>query len=140
MNNAEKFEKTFGIYATEMWAMPESEFLSWLNSLHDVNATNTTDTISRQDAIDALYCTNPTEPYIHIDDAVKAIKELPSVESQIIRCKDCKHRVVNEHYGEKGYFKLKAYCDLDTGDIFELGRCAEEDDWFCADAERREEG
>ncbi len=56
-----------------------------------------------------------------------------------IRCKDCKHRVVNEHYGEKGYFKLKAYCNLDTGDIFELGRCAEEDDWFCADAERRTE-
>lgn len=32
MNNAEKFLKTFGIYATEMWAMSESNFLEWLNS------------------------------------------------------------------------------------------------------------
>ena len=59
-------------------------------------------------------------------------------EQSIIRCKDCKYRKVNEHYGEKGYSKLKAICELDTGDIFQLGRYAEEDDWFCADAERRE--
>lgn len=57
----------------------------------------------------------------------------------VVRCKDCKHRVVNEHYGKKGYFDLKAYCELDTGDIFELGRDAEKDDWFCADGERKDE-
>ena len=55
----------------------------------------------------------------------------------VVRCKDCKYRIVNEHYGERGYLKLKAYCDLDTGDPFELGRCAEDDNWFCADGERR---
>lgn len=32
MNNAEKFEKHFGKYATEVWAMPEQKFLEWLNS------------------------------------------------------------------------------------------------------------
>lgn len=32
MNNAEKFMKVFGIYATELWAMSEKEFLEWLNS------------------------------------------------------------------------------------------------------------
>lgn len=32
MNNAELFEKIFGIYATELWAMPESKFLKWLNA------------------------------------------------------------------------------------------------------------
>lgn len=53
----------------------------------------------------------------------------------MVRCRECKHRIVNEHYGEKGYIKLKAYCELDTGDIFSLGRCAEYDDWFCADGE-----
>ena len=58
---------------------------------------------------------------------------------RVVRCKDCKHRIVNEHYGKKGYFKLKAYCELDTGDIFELAREAENDDWFCADGERRTE-
>lgn len=56
---------------------------------------------------------------------------------KVVRCKDCKHRIVNEHYGEKGYFKVKATCELDTGDIFSLGRCAEDDNWFCADGERK---
>lgn len=32
MTNAEKFKQLFGIYATELWAMPEEEFLKWLNS------------------------------------------------------------------------------------------------------------
>lgn len=59
---------------------------------------------------------------------------------ELVRCKDCKHRIVNEHYGEKGYMKLKAMCELDTGDPFERGRCAENDEWYCADGERREDG
>lgn len=59
---------------------------------------------------------------------------------EIIRCKDCVHRVVNEHYGESGYFKLKAFCELDTDDIFQLGRNAENDDWFCADGELKKGG
>lgn len=58
---------------------------------------------------------------------------------EVVRCKDCKYRIVNEHYGEDGYMKLKAICDKDTGDPFELGRNAEDDEWFCADAERRED-
>lgn len=32
MNNAEKFKSIFGLYATELWAMSEESFLSWLNS------------------------------------------------------------------------------------------------------------
>ena len=31
MTNAEKFKEVFGLYATETWAMPESDFLLWLN-------------------------------------------------------------------------------------------------------------
>lgn len=31
MVNAEIFKQTFGIYATELWAMNEKDFLSWLN-------------------------------------------------------------------------------------------------------------
>ena len=31
MTNAEKFQAIFGRYATEMWALPEEEFLKWLN-------------------------------------------------------------------------------------------------------------
>lgn len=32
MTNAKKFEQIFGIYATELWAMSEEEFLAWLNA------------------------------------------------------------------------------------------------------------
>jgi len=56
--------------------------------------------------------------------------------TELIRCKDCKHRMVNAHIGEKHYGSIKAWCDLDTGDEFQLGRRAENDDWFCADGER----
>ena len=32
MTNAQKFQETFGIYATEMWTMSEHDFLKWLNA------------------------------------------------------------------------------------------------------------
>lgn len=32
MTNAEAFRYDFGIYATELWAMTESQFLEWLNA------------------------------------------------------------------------------------------------------------
>lgn len=32
MTNAEKFKLIFGIYATELWAMSEEDFLAWLNA------------------------------------------------------------------------------------------------------------
>lgn len=32
MTNADKFKHLFGIYATELWAMPEKNFLEWLNA------------------------------------------------------------------------------------------------------------
>lgn len=64
----------------------------------------------------------------------KGIREV----AELVRCKDCRHRIVNEHYGEKGYMKLKAMCELDTGDIFQFGRHAEDDEWYCADGERKE--
>ncbi len=31
MKNADKFKTVFGLYATELWSMPEGEFLKWLN-------------------------------------------------------------------------------------------------------------
>lgn len=32
MKNADKFKSVFGLYATEVWSMPEGEFLRWLNT------------------------------------------------------------------------------------------------------------
>ena len=58
-------------------------------------------------------------------------------------CKDCKHRKgefhVDRRRKEGGYW-VYWWCDLDTGDPYELGRNAEDDNWFCADSERREDG
>lgn len=31
MTNAEKFERLFGLYATELWSKSEKDFLAWLN-------------------------------------------------------------------------------------------------------------
>lgn len=36
MNNAEKFKQIFELYATELWAKPESEFLTWLNAEYKI--------------------------------------------------------------------------------------------------------
>lgn len=32
MTNANKFKEIFGLYATELWVMPEADFLKWLNA------------------------------------------------------------------------------------------------------------
>jgi len=72
------------------------------------------------------------------DRAVENVSKT-SERVEVVRCRDCKHRIVNENAGKKGYMSLDAMCDLDTGDIYELGRNAEDPDWFCADGERRED-
>ena len=38
MTNAELFRKTFNLYATEVWAMSEQDFLRWLNSNTNASA------------------------------------------------------------------------------------------------------
>lgn len=58
---------------------------------------------------------------------------------EIVRCKDCKHRILNENYSETDIIYNKAECELDTGDPYELGRNAWDDNWFCADGERKDE-
>ncbi len=58
-----------------------------------------TDAISRQQAIDALRTCYDTETitmdngdeYIHYGDAVGEIEQLPPIQPEIVRCKDCKY-------------------------------------------------
>ena len=56
MTNADKFKNIFGLYATELWSMPEKDFLKWLNSeaMNCSEFPNNSDTISRQAAIEAI--------------------------------------------------------------------------------------
>lgn len=43
MNNADKFKQIFDLYATELWAMSEKDFLAWLNAESDASDTNSND-------------------------------------------------------------------------------------------------
>ena len=97
------------------------------------------DLLSRKDAIDALMSLPrwvidsngeyqpvdvSTSSMIDPDDAVSAIENLPPVQSEIIRCKDCKH--------SEFWYRDKRRCFLwhEEGiDVFEDG--------FCNYAERR---
>ena len=106
MTNAEKFRKHFGIYATELWAMTEKDFLEWLNAnAPDLNAE---DAISRQAAIDALkehralYCDNTPDTFSklsyaeksrvdELDTAIATLVNLPSAQPEIIRCNECRY-------------------------------------------------
>ena len=68
----------------------------------------------------------------------KILEKQPTVNAiEIIKCKDCKHRILNKHYGEKGHLQIKAYCELDTGNPYDVSRDSGNDNWFCADAERK---
>lgn len=82
------------------------------------------DLISRQEAIDALadmHCKSDEDGYVWIirSDAWARIDALPSVQPDIIKCKDCIKR---------------DYCR--TTNIWAV---PPDDDWFCGDAERRDE-
>ena len=78
------------------------------------------DLISRQAAIDALEWTWAGKA------AFDAIKNLPSAQPELIRCGECKHRYTE---GENVVYNV---CELNHNKV-------QPDDWYCGDAERREE-
>lgn len=119
----------------EKYHLSDGKFQHWVEVQPTIEERKQGDLISRQAAIDVL------SMEISLCVRISMMKRLPSAQPEIIRCKDCRHRIVNDHYGEKGYRNnnIKGYCELDTGDPFELGRNAQNDDWFCADAERRDD-
>ena len=70
--------------------------------------------------------------YVPYAEVKKYLGQLTTAEPQIVRCKDCKYRFLDKRFGHM--------CDLDSGDPYCSGRNAEDDNWFCADARRREDG
>jgi hypothetical protein len=77
--------------------------------------------IDRQAAIDAVRMVIGDNRSISVCDA---IKQLPPIQPEIVRCKDCKHRDPEDKK-----------CDCGHDILWQLPR---RDDWYCADAERRE--
>lgn len=51
---------------------------------------------------------------------------------EVVRCKECKHREYDD-------FMKEFVCDLDAADPYERSRCAEDDEWFCADGAKMDE-
>lgn len=93
------------------------------------------DLISRQAAIDALNTAaenwNIAEPYHEgmrtgYRNAARIMLSLPSVQQEIIRCKDCKYNDLEEQNSTTRWLPC-----IDT---------AWPDNWFCGCAERRKDG
>lgn len=105
------------------------------------------DLIDRQQAIDALRTCYDTETitmdngdeYINYGDAVGEIKQLPSAEPKIIRCKDCKHWIPYDWmFSEVWQSKnIADYPEDEIGcDCCDMAMKAND---FCSRAEKREE-
>jgi len=95
--------------------------------------TNVGDPISRQAAIDALdkrFDSIPMNQTTEILLLRKDLRELPSAQQEIIRCKDCKHGVDYYHEGN-------CYCSNPKWGLQYFGGSWE---FYCADAERRTDG
>ena len=82
------------------------------------------DLISRQAAIDALSTITMYKGSIPFDTAVMRIKELPSAQPEIIRCKDCRYY----QDSNDGYPHIN--CKWDANETPDA-------DDFCSGAERR---
>ena len=128
MTNADKFKGIFGMYATELWAKPEKEFLEWLNA--DVPNLDDGGTISRQAAIEALDGeitvtgrANAEAVRGYANLVCDRIKRLPSAQPEITHCAECIHW---KHSDVR-----KNYCE-----VFDWTNKAKD---FCSFAERREE-
>ena len=118
MTNADKFKNIFGLYATELWSMPEKDFLKWLNSeaMNCSEIPNNSDLISRQAAIDALrkmqtYKMFSGDDMLLIDQAgaQTELMQLPPIQPEIVRCEECKYHYQRNCPIEK-YFSLDGFC------------------------------
>ena len=88
------------------------------------------DLISRQAAIDGVKILHEVawknwhEPTLSANVVIDMIKDLPSAQLEIIRCKDCKH------------WEQESICD---GHCLEIDLHHVDEDHYCSYAERREE-
>ena len=80
--------------------------------------------ISRQEAIELLKQMRKDGDMVPWEgkNVFARIRELPTIQPDIVRCKDCKHRDPEDKK-----------CDCGHDIQWQLPR---QDDWFCADGER----
>ena len=101
---------------------------------------NSSDTISRQEAID-LFPNDALEwdtkgGYIAPHLARRMIEELPSAQPEIVRCHKCIHwdrDTIRQNSNDAGWWN-EAICERHSDENWTSWKDA---DWSCADAERR---
>lgn len=71
-----------------------------------------------------------------VEELKRRIESLPPAPSEIIRCKDCKHRPKFDEEGEELHFPTYK-CPCQCEDFYYSWM--PKDDWFCGNGERREE-
>ena len=98
------------------------------------------DLISRQAAIDALhmhlmYRMGTDSNKKRLDDWINGV---PSAQPEIVRCHKCIHwdrDTIRQNSNDAGWWN-EAICERHSNEIWTSWKDA---DWYCADAERREE-
>lgn len=99
------------------------------------------DLINRQDTIDTIVhelCVKSTDFLTPEEEKiVDVIRNMPSAELEIIRCKDCKHKPYTHGRIATGFDIIfpdeSCPCQCEDGWYSWIP----EDDWYCANAERR---
>ena len=87
------------VWLNDWWEGEENvELIDFFFVSEACKANNNKDLIDRQQAIDAMFnlCNRLSEPCYrcenpHIDVIVDELEQLPSTQTEIIQCKDCKH-------------------------------------------------
>lgn len=96
MTNADKFKSIFGLYATELWAKPEKDFLEWLNADAELlGNSEQLDTISRAAVLDEIHKYMEERDYT-IGTLYDNICEMPSAQPDIVACGDCIHWICHD--------------------------------------------
>lgn len=128
MTNSEKFKDVFCLYATELWAMPNEDFVKWINAEYTeleppphperektkrvIKDDGANDLISRKSALEGMRFSGGLEAdgilYVPLRDVREYLRNLPSAQSEIVRCKDCRYV-----WNENGWDNL--WCNRLTG-------------------------
>ena len=102
----------------------------------------TEDLISRKRLLDVLRNTPDIaglglEPVIATQTAIELIEIAPAVDAvPVVRCKDCKHYEVKDHWGNFGGVPILAASDVPTCHKWSDG-CMTKPDGYCFMGERR---
>ena len=99
MTNSEKFKGVFGLYVTELWAMPNEDFVKWINAEYkeieleppphperEKTIGFMNDLISRKSALEGMSFSNGLEVdgilYVPLRDVRKHLRNLQSIQPE----------------------------------------------------------